>query len=142
VRSLYVDITVENQRKSQGLIWKVLSVGIPCLLMAISYGGVCLSSEMYVMGRLMFPRFAWHTHAISWMSRELWDKRELSTQCGEARIFVLNEVWSHWIRFGALACMGIMPSSCQILRCICFVWWCQVFQHGHRMGWVSLAPSF
>ena len=40
VRSLYVDITVEGQRKSQGLIWKVLSVGIPCLLMAISYGGL------------------------------------------------------------------------------------------------------
>ncbi len=36
---MYVDITVENQKKSQGLIWKVLSVGIPCLLMAISYGG-------------------------------------------------------------------------------------------------------
>ncbi len=34
-------ITNENQRKSQGLIWKVLSVGIPCLLMAISYGGLC-----------------------------------------------------------------------------------------------------
>ena len=41
VRSLYVDITVGNQRKSQGLIWKVLSAGIPCLLMAISYGGLC-----------------------------------------------------------------------------------------------------
>ena len=40
VRSLYVGITNENQRKSQGLIWKVLSVGIPCLLMAISYGGL------------------------------------------------------------------------------------------------------
>ena len=40
VRSLYVDITVENQKKSQGLIWKVLSAGIPCLLMAISYGGL------------------------------------------------------------------------------------------------------
>ena len=40
VRSLYVDITVENQRKSEGLIWKFLSVGIPCLLMAISYGGL------------------------------------------------------------------------------------------------------
>jgi hypothetical protein len=39
VRSLYVDITVERQRKSEGLIWKGLSVGIPCLLMAISYGG-------------------------------------------------------------------------------------------------------
>ena len=25
--------------------------------------------------------------------------RELSTQCGEACIFVLNEVWSHLIRF-------------------------------------------
>ena len=37
---MYVDITVGNQRKSQGLIWKVLSVGIPCLLMAISYGGL------------------------------------------------------------------------------------------------------
>ncbi len=35
-----MDITVENQKKSQGLIWKVLSVGIPCLLMAISYGGL------------------------------------------------------------------------------------------------------
>ncbi len=40
VRSLYVKITVENQRKSQELIWKVLSVGITCLLMAISYGGL------------------------------------------------------------------------------------------------------
>jgi hypothetical protein len=40
VRSLYVDITVESQKKSQGLIWKVLSVGVPCLLMAISYGGL------------------------------------------------------------------------------------------------------
>ena len=54
VRSLYVDITVENQRRSQGLIWKVLSVGIPCLLMAISYGGVCLSSYVNVMSRLWF----------------------------------------------------------------------------------------
>jgi hypothetical protein len=35
-----VDITVENRKKSQGLIWKVLSVGIPFLLMAISYGGL------------------------------------------------------------------------------------------------------
>ena len=40
VRSLYVDITVESQMKSEGLIWKFLSVGIPCLLMAISYGGL------------------------------------------------------------------------------------------------------
>jgi hypothetical protein len=41
VRSLYVDITVGvSQRKSQALIWKVLSVGIPFLLMAISYGGL------------------------------------------------------------------------------------------------------
>ena len=37
---MYADIMVESQRKSQGLIWKVLSVGIPCLLMAISYGGL------------------------------------------------------------------------------------------------------
>ena len=37
---MYVDITVENRKKSQGLIWKVLSLGIPCLLMAISYGGL------------------------------------------------------------------------------------------------------
>ncbi len=50
------------------------------------------------MGHLWFPRFSWQTRAISWMSRELWDKRELSTQCGEACIFVLNEVWSHSIR--------------------------------------------
>jgi hypothetical protein len=41
VRRLYVDITVANHRKSQGLVWKALSVGIPCLLMAISYGGLC-----------------------------------------------------------------------------------------------------
>ncbi len=40
VRCLYVDITARNQRKSQGLIWKVLSVGIPCLLMGVSYGGL------------------------------------------------------------------------------------------------------
>ncbi len=50
VRSLYVDITVEKRRQSQGLIWKVLSVSIPCLLMAISYGGLfhsCMSWVAY-----------------------------------------------------------------------------------------------
>ncbi len=53
-----MDITVENRRKSQGLIWKALSVGIPCLLMAISYGGlfdfiiVCHGSVAY--GFLVF----------------------------------------------------------------------------------------
>jgi hypothetical protein len=48
VRSLYVDITVEKRRQSQGLIWKVLSVGIPCLLMAISYGGLFRSYMSWV----------------------------------------------------------------------------------------------
>ncbi len=37
-RLLYVSIKVET-KQSQGLIWKVLSAGIPCLLMAISYAG-------------------------------------------------------------------------------------------------------
>jgi hypothetical protein len=56
VRRLYVDITVKNQRKSQGLIWKVLSAGIPCLLMAISYGG--LVEFMHVChGSLMVSSF-------------------------------------------------------------------------------------
>ncbi len=59
---------------------------------------VWFSSCMYVMGHLWFPRFSWQMHAISWMLGELWDKRELSPQCGEACIFVLNEVWSHLIR--------------------------------------------
>ncbi len=52
VRCLYVDITVENQMKSEGLLCKFLSVEIPCLLIAISYGGlfefidVCYGSLM------------------------------------------------------------------------------------------------
>jgi hypothetical protein len=56
VRSLYVDITVENQRKSQRMIWKVLSVGIPCLLMAISYGGLCEFRDV-CYGPLMVSSF-------------------------------------------------------------------------------------
>jgi hypothetical protein len=71
VRSLYVDITVEKQKQSPGLIWKVLSVGIPCLLMAISYGGLC---EFIVLchGSLMVSSFLMtNTCAVSGMPREL-----------------------------------------------------------------------
>ncbi len=56
VRSLYVDITVKRQRKSRGLIWKVSSVGIPCLLMAISYGGLFEFRDV-CYGSLMVPLF-------------------------------------------------------------------------------------
>ena len=38
---MYVDIRAGMGRKYHRLIWNVLSVGIPCLLMAISYGGLC-----------------------------------------------------------------------------------------------------
>ncbi len=56
VRNLYADIMVESQRKSQGLIWKVLSVGIPCLLTAISYGGLFEFIDVF-HGSLMVSSF-------------------------------------------------------------------------------------
>ncbi len=40
VRNLYVSLKARSQQNSKRLIWKVLSVGIPCLLMAISYAGL------------------------------------------------------------------------------------------------------
>ncbi len=94
---------------------------------------------MYVTDRLWFPRFSWHTDAISWMSRELWDKRERSAQCRETCLFVLNEVWSHSTRF-ILSC-ALCRRRIKFLD-VSVLSYGQVFQHGHRMGWVSLAPSF
>ncbi len=51
-----MNIKAESQRKSQGLVWKVLSVGIPCLLMAISYGGLFEFIDV-CHGSLMMPSF-------------------------------------------------------------------------------------
>ncbi len=99
-----------------------------------------LSSLMYVMGHLRFPRFSRY-------------ERISSVECGENcetsenyQLNVARHAFSCSMRFvpiwsGCCSWMCIMPSPYQVLRCICFVWWCQVFQHGHRMGWVSRAPS-
>ncbi len=142
VRSLYVDITVGNQRKSQGLIWKVLSVGIPCLLMAISYGGL-VEFIIVCYGSLMVSSFlmtnACHQLNVARTARQartinsMWRGTHFRAQWG---------LVPYWIRPFWCSCMRIMPSSYQTLKCICFVWWCQVFQHGYRMGWVSFASSF
>ena len=42
-RILYVSITanVSSNRKKAQMMFRVLSTGIPCLLLAISYGGLC-----------------------------------------------------------------------------------------------------
>ena len=65
VRSLYVNITVENQKKSQGLIWKVFSVGIPCLLMAVSYGGLFEFVHVRHGTLMVFSFLTIQTHIIS-----------------------------------------------------------------------------
>ncbi len=105
-------------------------------------------------------RFVWVHTCMSWAAYGFLvshNKRMPSVECRkncETRICyesyhlnVARHAFSCSMRFGPIwfvwcSWMHIMPSSCQILRCTCFVWWCQVFQHGHRMGWVSLAPSF
>ncbi len=138
VRTLYVSITARNQRKFQGLIWKVLSAGMPCLLMAISYGGLFEFWDV--------------CHGSLMVSSCLTDKRMPSVECRENcetnenyQLNVARHAFSCSMRFGPIWSVWyshahyIMPSSHQVLRCICFVWR-QVFQHGHRMGWVSLAP--
>ncbi len=48
-------------------------------------------------------RFSLQTQSISLISPEKWDNRERSPQCGEACIFVLNEVCSRFDPVGALA---------------------------------------
>ncbi len=118
VRSLYVNITVESQRKSQGLIWKVFSAGIPCLLMAVSYGG--LSSYMYVMDRYSFLV----SHAKHMSSVECGENCETSENYN---LNVARHAFSCSMRFGIIwsvwcSCICIMPSSYEVLRCICFVW--------------------
>ena len=64
----------------------------------------------------MVSLFSCERIATSWMSGELWDKRELSTQCGEACIFVLNEVWSHSIRLVLLHvhCAVVVSNSLDV----------------------------
>ena len=90
---MYVDITVENQRKSQGLIWKVLSVGIPCLLMAISYGGLFEFIDV------------WHGVAYGFLVSH--DKRMPSVECRENcetsenyQLNVARHAFSCSMRFG------------------------------------------
>ena len=95
VRSLYVDITVESQRKSEGLIWKFLSVGIPCLLMAISYGGL-FEFKHVCHGPLMVSSF-------------FADKRMPSVECREKcetsenyQLNVARHAFSCSMRFGPI----------------------------------------
>ncbi len=119
VRSLHVILTARNQQKSQGPIWKVLSAGIPCLLMAISYGG--LFELIHVChGPLMVSSFFLVLSHWSVECRENCETNE-NNQLNVARhafscSMRFGPIWSVWC-----SCMRIMPSSYQILRCICFV---------------------
>ncbi len=95
-------------------------------------------SYIHVTGRLWFPRFSWQTHTVNQLNVARTVKYQLNvTRHAFSCSMRFGPIWSVWC-----SCMRIMPSWYQVLRFICFVWWCQVFQHGHRMGWVSLAPSF
>ncbi len=114
VRSLYVDITVESPRKSQGLIWKVLSLGIPCLLMVTSYGGLFEFRDV--------------SHGVAYGFLVFHDKRMPSVECRENsfetcenyQLNVVRHAFSCSMRFGPIwfvwsSCMRIMLSSYQIL---------------------------
>ncbi len=57
VRRLYADTRAGLQRKPQRLIWNVLSVGIPFVLMGISYGGVFWIQRCILYGLLMVSSF-------------------------------------------------------------------------------------
>ncbi len=135
VRSLYVGITDKNQRKSQGLIWKVLSAGIPCLLMAISYGG----------------RFVWVHRCMSRAAHGFLvshDKRMPSVECREDckrsenyQLNVARHAFSCSMRSGLIwsilcSCMRIMPSSYQIV-CSCM----RIMPSMYLAGFSTWAPN-
>ncbi len=99
-------------------------------------------------------RFVWVHKCMAWAAYGFLvshDYRMPSVECHENcgtidELNVARHAFSCSMRFGPIwfdwcSCIRIMPSSYQILRCFCFIRR-QVFQHGHRMGWVSLAPSF
>ncbi len=110
VRSLYVELTFKKQKKSQGLIWKVLSVGIPCLLMAISYGG-----------------FFWVQRSMSWVAYGFLVSHMPSVECHENcettenyQLNVARHAFSCSMRFGPIwfawcSRMRIMPSRIKFL---------------------------
>ncbi len=120
VRSLYVNLTARNHQKFQGLIWKVLSVGIPCLLMAISYGGLFAFIDVCRGSLMVFPFLM--TNACHQLN--------VAITVRQARIII--SMWRGMLfraRWGSVpfdpfgaSCMRIMPSSYQILRCNCFVY--------------------
>ncbi len=137
VRSLYVDITVENQKKSQGLIWKVLSVGIPCLLMAVSYGGL-FEFKVVCHGSLMVSSF---------LTTNACHQLNVARTVRQAR--TINSTWrgmhfrAQWglvafDPFGALACT-LCRRRTSSLSFICFV---RFFNMGTEWGGYHSAPSF
>ncbi len=121
VRSLYVNITARlSQRKSQGLIWKVLSVGIPCLLMAISYGGL-FEFRHVCHGSLMVSSFLITNacHQLN-VARTV---RQATTITSISRGMHFRAQWGFVPFDPGCSCMRIMPWSYQVLTCISFVWW-------------------
>ncbi len=135
IRSLYMGLGLEC-KKSQGLIWKVLSVGIPCLLMGISYGGLFEFRDV-CHGSLMVSSFLMTNACLVSQSVECHENCETSDNYN---LNVARHAFSCSMRFGPIwsVWFDALASSYRNLRCIC----CQVFQHGNRMGWVSLATSF
>ncbi len=102
VRSLYEGITVEKQKQSQGLIWKVLSVGIPCLLMAISYGGLFDFIDV-AYGFLV-------SH-----DKRMCHQLNVARTVRQAR--TINSMWRgmHFrAQWGWCSCMRMMPSSVRV----------------------------
>ncbi len=79
-RNLFVNITANsssNEKKGQMLMFRVLSTGIPCLLLAISYGGLFECTYLSLVAST-FTR-SWvdsiSTYAYSWERKWIWCQR-------------------------------------------------------------------
>ena len=122
VRSLYVDITVESQMKSEGLIWKFLSAGIPCLLMAISYGGLFEFIHACHGSLIMVSLFL-----ITNACQQSVECRENCETSDNYQLNVARHAFSCSMRFGPIryvwsSCMcALCRRRIKFFRCVCFV---------------------
>ena len=79
-RNLFVSITANsssNETKRQMLMFRVLSTGIPCLLLAVSYGGLfeCTSLSL-VASSFILSWVDWiSAYAYSWERKWIWCQR-------------------------------------------------------------------
>ncbi len=118
-RNLYVTITDKHKNKAQTKIGMVLSMGLPCLLLAISYRG--LFEIMYACSVAYITIVSWNTHVNQQLKMII---RQPTTINLMWRGMHFRARWGlvsfHHIRW--CSCMSSMPWSYPILRyIICFL---------------------